>query len=107
MIDVATYIVTLRPTAGADSVLLPSKKRRLNGDSDGSERKIMSNNGTIDERMSSEWHNSLRIPDVSFSIPQRKKLSLEISAENKEGIRAVNPKTGTKEFYIPWTEIGT
>ena len=103
MIDIATYILTLYQTTGTESTVPPSKKRRLNGDSDANERKTTSNN---DEPTSSQWHNAFRISDISFSIPQRKKLSLEISAERKEGIRAVNPKTETEEFSIPWIDIG-
>ena len=103
MIDIAKYIVTLQQPTENESTVPPSKKRRLNGDSDANERKTTSNNY---EPTTSQWHNAFRMPDVSFSIPQRKKLSLEISVEHKEGIRAVNPKTETEEFSIPWIDIG-
>ena len=107
MLDVAAYILNSQQSSETDSLVPPSKRRKLNGHVDVSESELASNNkGPSNEHMSSKWHNPLRIPDVSFSIPQRKKLSLEIGAERGEGIRAVNPKTDSNEFFVPWTEIG-
>ncbi|KAK3081046.1 hypothetical protein LTS18_010752, partial [Coniosporium uncinatum] len=49
------------------------------------------------------------VPDVSFSVPQRKKLKLEWLAAGKEpaagGIRAVAPSDGNVEFGITWDDI--
>jgi len=49
-------------------------------------------------------------PEVSFSVPQRKKLRLEWLAAGKAptagGLRAVAPSDGNVEFGIAWDEIG-
>ncbi|KAL9008850.1 MAG: hypothetical protein Q9173_006070, partial [Seirophora scorigena] len=46
------------------------------------------------------------ITDVSFSIPQRKKLKLSLSRNPDQGsIKACNPSTNETEFAIPWTSI--
>ena len=52
------------------------------------------------------WSSTL-FESVSFSVPQRKKLSLEISAKKSEGVRAVNPATKRTEFGVPWNDAGT
>ncbi|KAL8996417.1 MAG: hypothetical protein Q9169_004065 [Polycauliona sp. 2 TL-2023] len=46
------------------------------------------------------------IADISFSIPQRKKLRLEISRNSETGaIRAANANTGNAEFGIRFSDI--
>ncbi|KAI4172267.1 MAG: hypothetical protein LQ343_003702 [Gyalolechia ehrenbergii] len=46
------------------------------------------------------------ITDLSFSIPQRKKLKLEFSRNRQEGaLRATNPTTTSTEFSLQWQEI--
>ena len=65
--------------------------------------------------------------EISFSVPQRKKLTLELSSERPHvrggksigngqtidagahdtgGIRAINPATGEVEFGLGWRDIG-
>ena len=41
------------------------------------------------------------VADLSFSIPQRKKLKLSINSSVSGGLRAVNP-SGTSEFGVKW-----
>ena len=41
------------------------------------------------------------ITDISFSIPQRKKLKLSINQSASAGLRAINP-SGTSEFGVTW-----
>ena len=55
--------------------------------------------------MSATW-SSVPPIETSFSVPQRKKLLLQISTKPSEGIRALNPGTKAKEFGIPWRDIG-
>ena len=55
--------------------------------------------------MNGEW-SSIATTEVSFSVPQRKKLLLQISPRKFEGIRALNPINKQKEFGIPWKDIG-
>lgn len=45
------------------------------------------------------------MPDTSFLLPQRKKLSLEISPRSDGGLRARNPATGAVEFGIAWADV--
>ena len=43
---------------------------------------------------------------MSFSVPQRKKLNLQVSANRKsEGVRAVAPGSSDAEFGLPWSEV--
>jgi phosphate-selective porin len=46
-----------------------------------------------------------RYEGLSFSAPQRKKLTLEISPSAQEGIRALNGE-GEAEFGIPYSHLG-
>ena len=55
--------------------------------------------------MRGEWF-SVATVEVSFSVPQRKKLLLQISPKKVEGIRALNPTNKQREFGIPWKGIG-
>lgn len=46
------------------------------------------------------------IGDISFSIPQRKKLKLSLGRNSEKGfIRANNPTTGETEFGLPWRDV--
>lgn len=45
------------------------------------------------------------IKDLSFSIPQRKKLNLDIGHLENQGLRARNTTTGDVEFLLTWKEI--
>lgn len=45
------------------------------------------------------------INDLSFSIPQRKKLTLEIGTLTTQGLRARNPSTGAVEFGVSYQDI--
>ncbi|KAI9854980.1 MAG: hypothetical protein M1824_006489 [Vezdaea acicularis] len=47
-------------------------------------------------------HADTVIPDLSFSIPQRKKLTLEFT---DNGVRAKNPSTQGIEFGVSWGDI--
>ncbi|KAL8744828.1 MAG: hypothetical protein Q9190_002973 [Brigantiaea leucoxantha] len=49
------------------------------------------------------------IPDLSFSIPQRKKLRLDISRSVHSGslLRATNPSTSSIEFSLRFADIST
>ena len=58
-----------------------------------------------DSSMDGSW-TTAPIEGISFSVPQRKKLLLQISPKKNEGIRALNPGTKQKEFGIPWKQIG-
>ena len=102
--EIAHYVLELRSkaaTAEGEEGSQGAKKRKLNngapasqsGDAGGSAPLIGGWTGTT-------------VEGISFSVPQRKKLDLVISASQNEGIKAVNPATSTAEFGASWKEIG-
>ena len=60
----------------------------------------------VDAAVRASWQGR----DTSFSVPQRKKLTLEMVKRGdgcKEGgIRGINPATGAVEFGVGWKNIG-
>lgn len=105
--DVAEYIKELTASSEPQFEIPATKKRKLNG-ADASEHQI----GNFDQKnagkggeMDAPWP-SVPMPDVSFSVPQRKKLLLQISPQPSLGIRALNPTTKEKEFGVCWRDIG-
>lgn len=112
MVEIAEYIIDLKSGTASTSAQTgnsPTKKRKLNGEhptNGAGDEGVLSRNGKDEGHVDSEWKNALQIPDISFSVPQRKKLSLEIGALKSEGIRAVNPKSQAVEFSVPWKDVG-
>ncbi|KAI9715961.1 MAG: hypothetical protein M1812_005595 [Candelaria pacifica] len=110
-IDIAEYtteLKTRRNTVAAvnsrvkDEGTPVSKKRRLE-DSNGDD--IIGLNGN-----SQAWRNGeidITIQDVSFTIPQRKKLTLELTTVEADGggLQARNPVSGELEFGIAWKHV--
>lgn len=89
--DIALYITHLQHASSQESLKAqdepPSKKRKLEHESidpEGWEK------GTVCE-----------VADVSFSIPQRKKLKLGINKSASGGLRAINA-SGASEFGVRW-----
>ena len=89
--DIAHYIKLLQHPSSHGSLKShdeqPSKKRKLEA-------------GSVDTE---EWDKETvcDVADVSFSIPQRKKLKLSINKSASGGLRAVNP-SGASEFGVQW-----
>ena len=92
--DIAGYIIELQHAigheAGASQEENPSKKRKLE------HRPVQS----------TTWDKGTfcTFADISFSIPQRKKLTLELSQSPKQGLRATNP-SGDIEFAFSWESV--
>lgn len=85
--DITTYISTLTGSTQTNGHGPPSKKRKLE-----------------DEASTADTYDS--IADVSFSIPQRKKLKLEISRNRETGaIRGTSAATGETEFGIRYNDV--
>ncbi|KAL9111190.1 MAG: hypothetical protein Q9187_007948 [Circinaria calcarea] len=115
MVDVAKYILSLKSSTTSTSAQFDvyedcskSKKRKLNGASPPngpSDEGLLSRNAKDEGSRSSEWKIAFQILDISFLVPQRKKLSLEIGVLKSEGIRALNPKTQAIEFSVSWKDI--
>ncbi|KAL8884474.1 MAG: hypothetical protein Q9215_007487 [Flavoplaca cf. flavocitrina] len=87
--DITTHISTLTPPTQTNENAPSSKKRKLEVEP--------STADTFDS-----------IADISFSIPQRKKLKLEISRNSGTGaIRGANATTGEADFGIRYSDVGT
>ncbi|KAL8643942.1 MAG: hypothetical protein Q9226_008027 [Calogaya cf. arnoldii] len=85
--DIATHISTLTATVHTNGHAPTSKKRKLETET------------SIPDTFDS-------IADISFSIPQRKKLKLEISRNSESGaIRGTNAATGQAEFGIRYSDV--
>ena len=104
--DVSSYIRELQ-SRSAEVVANGSspKKRKLNGDETNGHEETARKNGADTGILNAGWTTE-PIEGISFSIPQRKKLLLQVSPEKKEGIRALNPGTKSKEFGVLWKDIG-
>lgn len=104
--DISTYLLPLKLSAGTGEYTQASKKRKLNENGDtGWEIKQESKHGNgLDN---GHWENGSysEIKEISFSVPQRKKLTLEIGKLPNQGLRASNPSTGETEFQVHWSEI--
>lgn len=92
--DIAGHIIELQNAigqeTGANKEENPSKKRKLE------HRPVQS----------TTWDNCAfyTFADISFSIPQRKKLTLELSQSTTQGLRATNPSGGV-EFAFSWESV--
>ena len=75
-----------------------SKKRKINS----------TTKDPIEDNIREDWPTGsfYAIKDISFSIPQRKKLTLEIGKLPEQGLRARNPTSGELEFVVKWKEMG-
>ena len=107
--DISSYILN---APNCQSTLVngepATKKRKV----ENSERELngaagRSTAGTwVDATVRASWQSQ----DTSFSVPQRKKLTLEMVKRGdgcKEGgIRGINPATGAVEFGVGWKNIG-
>lgn len=103
-VDIAIFIQDLDPTGTSQSngVGQISKKRKLEG-SQGDE---LQGSGP-DSELLLPWHSgSYRtIKDLSFSIPLRKKLTLEIGLDPNQGLRLRDPLNAHVELELFWKDI--
>jgi hypothetical protein len=104
--DIAAYVQELHEYAVVGDEGAVTKRRKLNGtEMNGLAKRPQTKEIQITGAMSSAW-SSEPIAGISFSVPQRKKLLLQISSQKTEGIRALHPATKELEFGIPWKDIG-
>lgn len=100
--DIAGFIVKSQETSQANSeVPNPAKKRKLNASQSAAA-------GSSAEKIIFEpWKDGSWsiVPEISFSIPQRKKLSLEIGFLPEQGLRARNTTSDEIEFGVRWKDI--
>lgn len=104
-LEIADYVLDLRRQIegatedDAKSNGLITKKRKLN---DSASPNLQEGGPSINGL----WRAAKIFEGISFSVPQRKKLNLQISSNRKsEGIRATAPNSSNPEFGIPWPEV--
>ena len=92
--EIANFVLELRGTPGSTHLLpnqvaqAPSKKRKLDTSTD-----------------STSWDHLQNYADISFSIPARKKLRLEIGKSPTQGLRGSNAG-GEIEVMASWSQVG-
>ncbi|KAI9831429.1 MAG: hypothetical protein M1819_005028 [Sarea resinae] len=100
--EIAEYTYSLR----ADESNEPAaKKRKHNDNADASN---LATNGSAASAAQTGWRvgkSCFTAREISFSVPARKKFTLEMTAAKAGGIRAVNPTTDALEFGIAWGDI--
>lgn len=102
-VDIARFIQDVNPVGAAQT--LPngdgqiSKKRKLEV-SLGAE---VQGQGPSHQAWKSGSYSTIK--DLSFSIPQRKKLTLDIGRLENQGLQARNSTTGDVEFALSWKDI--
>ena len=87
---ISQHIITLQPSPPSTAVEPLSKKRKLESQASSA----------------ANWNNGsfFSFNDISFSIPQRKKLRLDIGKDSEQGIKVSNP-AGEVECLCKWTDI--
>ena len=112
MMEIASYVASIRAgikseigVAGDDHAAegSQSKKRKLDNLKDG---KGPSTKESTHANMNGTWKSPIQFADISFTIPQRKKMTLEMGTSKNEGIRAFNTATKAPEGAIPYSQIG-
>jgi hypothetical protein len=81
-----------------------AKKRKLeesNGAQNGASTTAAAAGGSLTSTPTKAWRT---YPGVSFSIPQRKKFTLELLDKKDGGIRAIGAN-GSVEFSIAWKDV--
>lgn len=99
--DISTYILNQASQPLAEPA---SKKRKLEeGNSSNGAQTASAGAVSLLSAATKAWR---QYPAVSFSIPQRKKFTLELVDTKDGGIRAVGAD-GNVEFGIAWKDVGT
>lgn len=92
--DIALYILNVKPPNKNPDRDNPSKKRKLDN----------GHNGMAEVTSSWDTASYSTIKELSFTIPQRKKLHLDIG-DAAAGLRCRNPTTNEVECTIRWGDI--
>ncbi|CAI6338312.1 unnamed protein product [Periconia digitata] len=96
--DISTYILDQT----SQSTTEPTSKKRKLEDKNGEQNGTTTSTAALTSTDLKAWKT---YPAVSFSIPQRKKFTLELVDNKKDGgIRALNAE-GNVEFCIPWSQV--
>ena len=102
-VDIATFIQDLDTgKSHSTSVGQTSKKRKLEGSQDDELGNIVLNSDA------KKWDKGTysTIKDLSFQIPLRKKLTLEVGLDQNQGLRLRDPLSGSVELDLLWEGVG-
>lgn len=94
--DISTFILNQASQPSAE----PAAKKRKLEESNGAQNGAASG-GSLGSATTTAWRT---YPGVSFSIPQRKKFTLELVDKKDGGIRAIGA-SGSVEFSIAWKDV--
>jgi hypothetical protein len=95
--DISTFILNQASQPSAEPV---AKKRKLE-ESNGVQASPAILGGSLASSATKAWRS---YPGVSFSIPQRKKFTLELLDKKDGGVRAIGA-SGDVEFSIAWKDV--
>jgi hypothetical protein len=96
--DISTYILEQASQPAAEPTA--TKKRKLEDNNSAHEDTPVAG-GSLVSSTTKAWRS---YPGVSFSIPQRKKFTLELVDKKDGGIRAIGA-SGSVEFSIAWKDV--
>ena len=112
MTDIASYVASLQAGSKGEGAVpesdfgaegSQSKKRKLDDLKNG---KTKSPGESTHTNLNGLWKSPIQFSDISFTIPQRKKMTLEIGTSKTEGVRAVNGATKELEGGVSYSKIG-
>ncbi|RAR12641.1 Rtt106-domain-containing protein [Stemphylium lycopersici] len=95
--DISTYILSQSSQPAAE----PATKKRKIEDGNGAQNGAPATGGSLTSTTTKAFKT---FPAVSFSIPQRKKFTLELVDKKDGGIRAIGA-SGNVEFSIAWKDV--
>jgi hypothetical protein len=95
--DISTYILNQASQPAAE----PAAKKRKLEDNNGAPIDTAASGDSLASSTTKAWRS---YPGVSFSIPQRKKFTLELVDTKDGGIRAIGAN-GNVEFSIAWKDV--
>ncbi|OAK95691.1 Rtt106-domain-containing protein [Phaeosphaeriaceae sp. SRC1lsM3a] len=95
--DISTFILNQTSQPSSE----PAAKKRKLEDSHGAKSAVAASGGNLTSNSAKAWRS---YPGVSFSIPQRKKFTLELLDKKDGGIRAIGAG-GNVEFSIAWKDV--
>ncbi|MBE7181846.1 MAG: hypothetical protein INR71_11685, partial [Terriglobus roseus] len=105
MFQVSSYVAELRGISGAHDGVQPASKKRKLEEPNAAASQSKTEPGAWDDVDAAVAY---RAPQVSFSAPQRGKLTLEVIGGSSGGLRAVSAAGGSGkawDFGLAWTAI--
>ncbi|KZM23634.1 uncharacterized protein EKO05_0007441 [Ascochyta rabiei] len=102
--DISTYILGQASQPPSEPITKKRKLEETNGAQNGTAAAAPTTAGVGGSLTSASTKAFKSFPGVSFSIPQRKKFTLELLDRKDGGIRAIGA-TGNVEFALAWRDV--